>query len=223
MHEYVTVAGHLAYSLIFLSFLMKSVFAIRVFAITASIASIFFNYHVNKEPLWVPIQWNFVFMAINIFHIGLILWEKRSIKLKDYHKDLYEMFFNDLTPGEYLKLVSLGHIRTSEFNEILIKEKSNIEMLMILYKGKVNLSCRGEKVVSISKSQFIGEMSFLTGELTTAEVKAEDQVKYFFWPKDKLKSFLLKNPKYMASLQRAIGAQLIDKILHENQKESKAA
>lgn len=219
MDQLTIITGHLAYTLIFLSFMMRSILTIRLFAIAASSASIYFNYHVNSDPLWVPIQWNMVFMAINIFHIGLIFWEKRKLILKDHHKEIHEKFFNDLGAGEFMKLSKLGYLRTSDYNEILIPEKSEISMLMILYRGKVELNCKGNLIKEMEEGRFIGEMSFLTGELTTAEVKAMGEVKYFFWPKNKLKNFLLKNPRYMASVQRAIGGQLIDNILHESQKE----
>jgi hypothetical protein len=219
MDQYTTIAGHLAYSLIFVSFLMRSILAIRVFAITASFASIYYNYHVNVDPLWVPIQWNIVFTAINIFHIGLIIWEKRSVRLTGHHKEIHAKFFNDLNPGEYLKLANMGHLRTSDHEEVLIHEKTEIEMLMILYKGRVELKCKNKRIKIIPDGHFIGEMSFLTGALTTAQVVAIDQVKYFFWPKAKLKAFLMKNPKYMASVQRAIGGQLINNILDDSQKE----
>lgn len=215
--EFLPFLGHLAFALIFFSFLVTKIFYLRIVAIFASLTSIVYNYHVLAEPLWVPIQWNILFILTNIFQIGLILWEKRNYTLKGYKAFLFNKLFNDLTTGEFEKLVKKGYLRTGLDGEVLIKENTVTDVLLVLYRGNVQIISQNTIIKEIGPGCFLGEMSFLTGEKTKATVKAHGEVKYFSWDKDNLKKMLYKNPKLMSSVQRALGRQLINSILHEKQ------
>lgn len=73
------IFGHLAFVLIVFSFLVKDILWLRVISIIASIAGIVYNYFVPAAPLWLVINWNLVFIAINIVQIGILLREKMSV------------------------------------------------------------------------------------------------------------------------------------------------
>ena len=102
-----TLAGHLAFGLIAFSFLVKDIFWLRILSIAASLFSVFYNYVIPAEPMWLAINWNFVFIAVNIYHIGVILYEKREVKMDDKNQELYDTLFKEMTPVEYLK-ISIG-------------------------------------------------------------------------------------------------------------------
>ena len=78
-----TLAGHLAFGLIAFSFLVKDIFWLRIVSIAASLFSVFYNYTIPVEPMWLAINWNFVFIAVNVYHIGVILYEKRAVKMDE--------------------------------------------------------------------------------------------------------------------------------------------
>ena len=71
--------------------------------------------------MWLAINWNFVFIAVNIYHIGVILYEKREVKMDDKNQELYDTLFKEMTPVEYLKIsraakMGVGKIRTENHN-----------------------------------------------------------------------------------------------------------
>ena len=37
-------------------------------------------------------QWNFVFIAVNVYHIAVILYEKREIKMDEKDEELYQTY-----------------------------------------------------------------------------------------------------------------------------------
>jgi len=96
------LTGHLAFGLIALSFLVKDIFWLRLMSITASCFSIFYNYFIPSEPMVIAIFWNGVFIAVNLYHITIILYEKRQVKMDDKNEELYSTLFKDMTPVEYL-------------------------------------------------------------------------------------------------------------------------
>ena len=73
------LAGHLAFGLIAFSFLVKDIFWLRIVSIAASLFSVFYNYFIPMEPMWLAINWNFVFVVVNVYHIAVILYEKRAV------------------------------------------------------------------------------------------------------------------------------------------------
>ena len=95
-----TIAGHLAFGLIAFSFLVKDIMWLRFVSILASSFSVFYNWVIPVEPMWLAINWNFVFIGLNMYHIAVIIYEKRPIKMAPKDKELYETLFKDLSPVE---------------------------------------------------------------------------------------------------------------------------
>ena len=82
-----TIAGHLAFGLIAFSFLVKDILYLRLISILASLFSVFYNFYIPVEPMWLPIGWNFVFIAVNLYHIAIIIYEKRPVQMSPKHKE----------------------------------------------------------------------------------------------------------------------------------------
>mgnify|MGYP006114960959 FL=1 len=98
------IAGHLAFGLIAFSFIVKDILYLRLVSILASLFSVFYNWVIPVEPMWIPIGWNFVFVLLNLYHIAVLMYEKRPVKMNDKNAELYETLFKDMTPVEYLKV-----------------------------------------------------------------------------------------------------------------------
>lgn len=216
--ENLKIAGHVAYTLIFFSFLVRNLLWLRCLAIFASFTSIAYNYYVPVEPLWVPIQWNCVFIITNLVQITITMLEKRNFDLEGHEAYLRDNFFPDLTSAEFKKLIKKAHLRTSSENEVLIPQHSTLEALMVVIDGQVQISSNGRSVCKLGKGHFLGEMSFLTDEPTKGEVAAVGEIQYFFWEKEQLKELISKKPKMMNAIQRVLSNQLIGYILDEEQK-----
>lgn len=212
------LAGHLAYTLIFFSFLVRNILWLRGLAIVASFTSIAYNFYVPAEPLWVPIQWNCVFILTNLVQITFIFLEKRNFKLEGHEAYLHDRFFPDLTSAEFKNLIKGGYLRTSKKNEVLIQQLTAVEALMVIIDGEVSVQSKGREVARLGKGHFLGEMSFMTGEPTKADVVAVGEIEYFFWEKESLKNLINKKPKMMNAIQRVLSHQLIEYILDDNQK-----
>ena len=93
-----TIAGHLAFGLIAFSFLVKDILWLRLVSVLASLFSIFYNWVIPIEPMWIAIGWNFIFILLNLYHIAVIIYEKRPVQMSPKHKELYETMFKWMTP-----------------------------------------------------------------------------------------------------------------------------
>ena len=96
--------------------------------------------------MWIPIGWNFVFVALNLYHIAVIMYEKRPVQMSPKHKELYETMFKNLTPVEFLKITKLADWEHYKSGEIIIQERHAVETLNLIYNGTVDVVVDGKKV-----------------------------------------------------------------------------
>lgn len=213
-----TLAGHLAFGLIAFSFLVKDILYLRIVSVVASLFSIFYNFYIPTEPMWLAINWNIVFVLVNLYHIAIIIYEKRPVKMEPKDKELYETLFKDLTPVEYLKITKIAKWETFKSGYKLIKEGADVNRLMLIYNGTVDIAVKGKWVAELKDGQFIGEMSFLTEKPATAECIVKHDTECIVWRQPEFKALLKRNPSLYFTIQSLLSAQVSDALVTKNTK-----
>ena len=208
-----TLAGHLAFGLIAFSFLVKDIFWLRIVSIAASLFSVFYNYTIPVEPMWLAINWNFVFIAVNVYHIGVILYEKREVKMDDKNEELYQTLFKEMTPVEYLKISRAAQWETLKPGQRLITQGMPVPDLYLIYNGTVDVAIDGEKVAELKDGEFVGEMSFLTEKVATASCIVKYEAQCLVWKQREFKELLKRNPSLYFTIQSFLSAQVSDKLV----------
>ena len=204
-----SLAGHLAFGLIAFSFLVKDILWLRVVSILASLFSVFYNYTIPETPMWLAINWNIVFALVNIYHIAVIIYEKRPIKMQPKDKELYETMFKDLSPVEYLKISKVAEWKKYKSGQSLIVQGMPVDDLILIYNGTVNVIVDGEGVANLKDGQFVGEMSFLTEKPATATCKVEHDTECLVWKQPEFKELLKRNPSLYYTIQSLLSNQLV--------------
>ena len=185
-----TIAGHLAFGLIAFSFLVKDILYLRLVSVLASLFSVFYNYTIPIEPMWLAINWNIVFIVVNIYHIAVLIYEKRPVQMSPKYKELYETMFKDMTPVEFLKITKIADWVHFKEGEVITQEKHKVETLNLIYNGTVDVKVRGKKVANLKDGQFVGEMSFLTEKPATATCVVKHDSELLVWPQKEFKELL---------------------------------
>jgi len=204
-----TLAGHLAFGLIAFSFLVKDILWLRVVSILASLFSIFYNYVIPAEPMWIAVGWNMVFIALNLYHIAIIIYEKRPVHMNPKDKELYETLFKDLSPVEYLKISKVADWKTYSSGEKIIRQNTPVTDLVLIYNGTVDVAVNHKAVAQLRDGQFVGEMSFLTEKPATATCIARHDTECLVWKQSEFKELLKRNPSLYYSIQSLLSNQLI--------------
>ena len=213
-----TIAGHLAFGLIAFSFLVKDILYLRFLSILASLFSVFYNFYIPVEPMWLPIGWNFVFVALNLYHIAVIIYEKRPVQMSPKHKELYETMFNDMTPVEFLKITKIADWTHFKSGEIITQQTHKVPDLNLIYNGTVDVAVDGKKVAELKDGQFIGEMSFLTEKPATATCIVKHDTECMIWNQEGIKHQLKRNPSLYFSIQSLLSAQVSDALVNSSKK-----
>jgi len=168
--------------------------------------------------MWLPIGWNLVFVGLNLYHIAIIFYEKRPIKMKPKDKELYESLFKDLSPVEYLKVTKIAKWEKFKSGHHMIKEGADVKKLILIYNGTVDIAVKGKKVTELKDGQFVGEMSFLTERPATADCIAKHDTECLVWKQPEFKSLLKRNPSLYFSIQSLLSAQVSDALINSSKK-----
>ncbi|PIO48182.1 MAG: hypothetical protein CMR00_06165 [[Chlorobium] sp. 445] len=68
-------------------------------------------------------------------------------------------------------------------------------------------------MATLKDGAFVGEMSFLTGNLPTATVRATKETRCLAWSKEQLRKLLNRNPSMWATLQGVLSTDLTKKLM----------
>ena len=213
-----TIVGHLAFGLIAFSYLVKDIMYLRILSIVASLFGMFFNYTVPAEPMWLPIGWNGLFVLVNIYHISVLLYEKRPVQMDDKNTELYNTLFKELTPVEYLKISKAACWKNYEPNDVLIRQQHLVPDLILIYNGTIDVKVDGNKVAELRDGQFVGEMSFLTEKSATATCVVKHPTKCLVWKQQEFKDLLKRNPSLYFTIQSLLSAQVSSNLVSSSKK-----
>ena len=213
-----TLAGHLAFGLIAFSFLVKDIFWLRIVSILASLFSVLYNFYIPADPMWLAINWNFVFIAVNVYHIGVILYEKRAVKMDAKNEELYQTLFKEMTPVEYLKISRAAQWETLKPGQRLITQGMPVPDLYLIYNGTVDVAIDGAKVAELKDGEFVGEMSFLTEKVATASCIVKYEAQCLVWKQREFKELLKRNPSLYFTIQSVLSAQVSDKLVKSSER-----
>lgn len=204
---------HVANVLFLVSYLVRDILWLRGLTIVA-IATLIPYYLAND--LWPPIIWNGVFVAINVYQMVRLLIERRPCHLDERQQQLYQRVFRTLQPREFLALAQLGTWRSVAPGEQLVAEGEVLDQLHVIEAGTLEVLVGERSVAELNAGSFVGEMSFLTGEPTSARVIANAgeprAVEVLSWPREGLRAFLDGHPDTRAALQLILGTDMAAKL-----------
>jgi cAMP-binding proteins - catabolite gene activator and regulatory subunit of cAMP-dependent protein kinases len=206
------VLGHAASVLTMAAYLLKDILWLRLLTILSCIAGISFNYLVPATPLWTVIYWNILFMIINLVQIAIIIKERSGIHFTEEEKELHDTLFKHFAPFEFMKLMRIGKWSQAKKGQVLAVEKQPIDSVMLIYNGRVSVESKGEEVAQLKDGNFIGEMSFITGGVATATVRALERTRYLSWSKSDIEQLLKRNPSMRSPMQGALSTDLSKKL-----------
>ena len=213
-----TIAGHLAFGLIAFSFLVRDILYLRILSILASLFSVLYNFYIPLEPMWLPIGWNIIFVLVNLYHIAVIIYEKRPVKMSSKEKELYETMFRGLSPVEFLKITKVAQWKQFKSPLPIIQQGKPVNDLILIYNGMVDILVNDKKVAELKDGQFVGEMSFLTEKPATATCKVTHDTECLVWPQKDFKDLLKRNPSLYFTIQSLLSEQVSNNLVSSSQK-----
>ncbi len=199
---------NIGYLLILFALTVKDILWLRSIFILAHVCFISFAALSENLPMAL---WNGLFLLINLYHVVKIITNRRPVVLPDDLKRIHEEIFSMMSARDFLYFWHLGRLGQID-GGMLIQVNQRQEEVLLLLSGTVKVIKDGKVVARLSRGSFLGEMSFLTGELTSADVEAEGAVRYLAWNQQKLRDLQSLNPTFFSKIHFIFGQDLSRKI-----------
>lgn len=203
---------NLSYLLFLVGFALKNILWLRVVIIIAASVDIVGRAWLAPDPLYTDIMWCVFDIVVNGYQLAMILIERSALKFSDEEKHLHEMVFRNVPELLYRRLLNIGTWQTLPDETTIVEQNSTMDSLIVIYDGLAKVEVDGE-IVSYSRSgSFVGEMSFLTGNNTTARVTTLVPTIVLSWEKSVLKGLMDKDHDLQMAMNAVFSGDLLVKL-----------
>ena len=164
--------------------------------------------------------WSAAIATMNLIQVVIIILERSRLSLNEMELKIYNQVFPQMNKVNFKKLIKDADWTIFPENSVLIEEDSLLDKLMLIYEGSVVITVKGRAVAHLRDGNFVGEMSFITGNHTTAEVKTNESSRIITWERTKLNALLEKYPDTSSDLQKILNRDLIQKVITRNNEQT---
>ena len=165
-------------------------------------------YYLQLEPLWTPMAWNVVFIAINIYWITKLILERRPVHFTEEEERLYESSLRNMTRHQAKKLFQMGEWTTAPVGTKLLKQGEPVKDVSLIAEGEVTVKMDGNLVDTIGAGCFLGGIAFLHADErfgTPVTVTATKPTRSIAWPRKLVRADFEKDSELAIAFQASLG------------------
>lgn len=202
---------HIGYLLSLISYSVRDMFLLRVILVSAYVFLLLAVVLPEGDP---PINayWFVLFIVANLVRIYLLYRERQPVPMSKEEQEIHATAFPRWKPRDFKRLMRFARWREAGPGQRLIRNGEQLDRLLLIYSGSVEVKKGSYKIGELRLGQFLGEMSFLTQTNASADVTSLEPVRYIEWTRHALERFLEKRPHLRTDIQTAIGYDLIRKL-----------
>ncbi|MBT8486333.1 MAG: popeye domain-containing protein [Phycisphaerae bacterium] len=206
---------HIAFALVAISFAVRDILRLRCLAMVASAVAIAYEltqYRLGLDARAANALWHLFFMSINAYQIWALIYGERHTRFSDEERAVYEQTFRDLTRLEFRKLLDAAEWRDAEPGAVLTEENRPVADVMYIVRGQATVESGGHHKARLGAGQFLGEMSYVTGETASATVRVTEPLRYVAWPRPRLRALLRRRPSIRFTMSSVLGVDMSRKL-----------
>lgn len=212
------LVGHIAYVLLIVSMMMRSMNWLRFFAIMAgTISSIYYSILGD----YVSMFWEALFSLVNLGQLIILKIENQRGRFSDEEN----YFISTCLPGvEKLhtrKLMKFGAWTEVQEGVPLTTQDTCPSKLKFIVSGEAIIERDGKQLGVAKCGDFIGEMSFLTNKPASATVTTTEPTRYLAFDITALREHLQKNPQVRHALEASFNRDLVGKLTSRSNNDDK--
>jgi hypothetical protein len=205
------IYGHVFNIIYVVALVMKNMLWLRITMIIAASMELIYRLLTSKNPD-VDIIWCVVWIIVNSVQLIILIRERMNLKLNDDEEKIYQISFNKLPKVYFKKLLQFADWENVKPGTILIREGSHIDKLMLIFSGVAKVQNAGIVTAYLRDGNFMGEMSYISGNPTSADVMALSEIRMISWEKEKLSSLLKKYKQIDEGMKVIFNIDLVKKL-----------
>jgi hypothetical protein len=218
MFSFIEIIGNLSQALMAIAAGFRKVLYLRTAFAISAIMEVIYYFFVAAKPIWTPIFWSSALFFINIYFILRILYEKKFLSFSADELTVYDLIGKKIDITHFKKLMRAGTWVLRKDSQDILQENVHNDRLYFLVEGEATVLINNIAVTKIHKGNFIGEMSFLTGNKTSAGVSVSAGSKYIYWENKKLEHLLGKDISLKHDFHNLISSDLVLKMIRNNKR-----
>jgi hypothetical protein len=188
------------------SYSVRDILWLRMLTVAAA-ALLIPYYALQPTPLIVAIDWNVVFIAINLYWIVRLMMERRPVHFTPEEARLKLLSFASLTDREARKLFDAGKWEDLNPGDSIVKHDVDGARLSVILRGVAAVIRSGTIIATFGEGQFLGVIDENYQELDV-DVIVQQEVCIMCWSRTHLEAFLAKHPAAALALQRSVGLEV---------------
>lgn len=189
------------------SYAVRDILWLRVLTVVAA-ALLIPYYAMQVVPLNAAIEWNVVFIAINVYWIVRLIIERRPVHLAADEERLRKLSFPSLTAREARDLYAKGTWDDIAPNTSVLVHDRDSSRFSVILRGDSDVIYHGATISKLGEGQFVGVLDLQADGLSDLDVVTRTAMRVMCWPQDALRAFMAKRPDVALSLERSIGFEL---------------
>ncbi|NOT35777.1 MAG: cyclic nucleotide-binding domain-containing protein [Saprospiraceae bacterium] len=188
------VVYFLAYGASMLAFSFRSIYFLRIFTIISSSLYALYYFVFPVQPMWIDIVSESALVILNLVMFLYLSYSQSKVNFTVEEKELYDGLFHRLSAFEFFKLVKSAKWSTYNTQEKLIEKNQKVRGIYLIYSGEAHVIRADDKKIILKDGAFIGELSFNSGNLASADIFVQPMTRLIYWDQEELKEFLKRNP-----------------------------
>lgn len=199
---------HIAYVLYLASYSVQDMLWLRLLTVVASVPLLPY-YYFQPEALWAPMAWLVVFMLVNLLQASLLLRERRPAVMTPEQTALHARVFRPFRPRTFLRFLGASTSRRFSPGETVIEAGAVGRGLYLVTAGRARVQCEGRTFAFIDTHEFMGGMSYATGDGDVAEIVAHADLEVLHWESEALTRCFRNRPDLHATLSLIVARDLV--------------
>ncbi len=206
-----TVIFFIANSIYVISYMLTSMFWLRLLAIIAA-ASTFPYFYFQAEPLWSALFWQSCFLAVNGVNLVILLYSMRPPNFDSFEELVHGLKFSDLKHHEVAPIFKLADRMSLEEGEFLLKDGDSNSCLFLIVEGGFRILKNGAEITLLEPGEFVGELSFISGDVISADVVSAGNTQIMYWDRLALEPLFKRHGLYKPYLHALCSIDIAQKL-----------
>jgi len=194
-------------------FIVKDILWLRVLIIIGFNIEMAYHFRDLHKPEWAEIFWCGFYIIVNGWQFTMLYRERKNLKFTDEELALHAKVFKNMPKTAFRKLLNIAGYEDLPNDFVMIHQDTTVDKLALISDGLAKIQVDGTIVSYVRNGQFVGEMSFLSGNLTTATVTTIDETRCLLWDKAQLRELMKKDIEVEASMQMVFSSDLLSKMM----------
>ncbi|MEM7209165.1 MAG: cyclic nucleotide-binding domain-containing protein [Pseudomonadota bacterium] len=197
------------------AYVIREILWLRVLTVIGALCT--FPYFIfQAEVLYSALLWQSAFAIINIFNIVYLVWDRKPVEMTAEQRRLHSLVFREFTSRNVVRLLDLADWHVGQPGDVLIEQGRKIDKLYLTFSGLLVVEVNGEFTRHIRDGEFVGELSYILKQKTSATVTVVHETHYLSWDRQVLEDFLDKHSGMRPAFKNLLNYDIAGKLAWPN-------